>query len=83
MLINFEKLIHTETGKYLISIILGFGLASLFREMCNGNNCIIYHAPPLDKLNDKIYKYNNKCVKYNMTPSKCLYNNNNTIINFE
>ena len=54
--INIKKFLHTTTGKYLMSIILGFGLASLFREVCKGKNCLIFHAPPLDEIEDKIYK---------------------------
>ena len=31
---HLGKFVHTETGKYLMSILLGFGLASLFRTVC-------------------------------------------------
>jgi hypothetical protein len=65
------KFVHTETGKYIMSILLGFGLASLFRTACKGNNCLIFHAPPLEKMKDKIYKNNGKCVKYNHVATKC------------
>lgn len=65
------KFVHTETGKYLMSILLGFGLASLFRTVCKGKNCIIFHAPPLDQIEEKIYKYDNKCYKFTPESSKC------------
>ena len=58
--INFGKFVHTETGKKIMSILLGFGLASLFRIVCKDNNCISFHAPPLDDFKDKIYKSNRK-----------------------
>lgn len=79
--INFGRFVHTENGKYIMSIILGFGLASLFRIVCKGNNCLVFNAPPLDQFKDKIYKNNGKCVKYNPISSKC--NTNSKIINFE
>jgi len=66
--------VHTETGKYLMSILLGFGLASLFRTVCKDQNCIIFHAPPLDNFKDKIYKNNGKCMKYNPVATKCRIN---------
>jgi hypothetical protein len=72
--LNLGKFVHTETGKYLMSILLGFGLASLFRTVCKDQNCIIFHAPPLDNFKDKIYKNNGKCMKYNPVATKCRIN---------
>ena len=39
------KFLHSQSGKILISILWGFGLACLFRKVCRGRNCIIYNAP--------------------------------------
>lgn len=69
--INFGKFLHTQNGKFIMSILLGFGLASLFRTICKEHNCLIFHAPPLDEFKDKIYKNNGKCVKYNQVATKC------------
>jgi len=82
MAINFGKFVHTETGKILMSILLGFGLASLFRQICKGKDCLIFHAPSLDDFKDKIYMNNSgKCVKYNPVATKC--NTKSKIINFD
>ena len=72
--IHFGKFLHTQTGKIIMSILLGFGLASLFRTVCKNNNCLTFHAPPLDQFKDKIYKSNGKCVKYNPVATKCSAN---------
>jgi hypothetical protein len=69
--IHLGKFVHTQTGKVIMSILLGFGLASLFRTICKGKDCLIFHAPPLDEFKDKIYKSNGKCVKYNPVSAKC------------
>ena len=74
MPVNLGKFVHTQTGKYIMSILLGLGLASLFRTVCKGNNCIAFHAPPLEKMKDKIYKNGEKCVKYNPVATKCSLN---------
>lgn len=71
MEIHFGKFLHTERGKIIMSILLGFGLASLFRVACKNNRCHIFHAPPLDEFKDKIYKHNGKCVKYEPVATKC------------
>ena len=79
--IHLEKFVHTERGKILMSIILGFGLASLFRTVCKDKNCIIFHAPPLDDFRDKIYKNGNKCFQFKAVATKC--SSNSKTVEFE
>jgi hypothetical protein len=79
--IHFGKFVHTETGKIIMSVLLGLGLASLFRTVCKEQNCLIFHAPPLDEFKDKIYRSNGKCVKYNQVATKC--SANAKIVTFE
>jgi hypothetical protein len=68
---HLGKFVHTENGKILMSILLGFGLATLFREVCKGRNCIIFHSVSLEETKGKIYKYDNKCYKYEIKNEKC------------
>jgi len=68
---HLSKFLHTSSGRILMSIILGFGLASLFRTVCKDKNCLIFQAPPLDEIDGKIYKYQDKCYKYNSVSTKC------------
>ena len=75
---KFEKFVNNKTGKIVGSILLGFGLATLFRQACKGKKCIITKAVPMNEINDQIYKYDNKCYKYSSTPVKC--NKQNVLI---
>ena len=77
---NLSKFVNSNTGRNVMSIILGIGLATLFRTMCNGKNCIIIKAPPLEEIDDKIYKFDNKCYKLEKTAVKC--NNKKKIVSF-
>ena len=77
---HLGKFVHTQTGKYIMSILLGLGLSSLFRAVCKGRDCIIFHAPPLEKVKDKIYEYDGKCYKYETSPAKC--DSSKRIVNF-
>ena len=79
-MVHLSKFIHTETGKYVMSILLGLGIATFFREICKGRNCIVFHAPPLEEVENKIYKYENKCYKYNAISTKC--DKNKKIVDF-
>ena len=79
-MVHFGKFVHTQTGKYVMSILLGFGLATLFRAVCKGKDCVIFNAPPLEEINDKIYKHDNKCYKYTFQSAKC--DKNKKIVEF-
>ena len=68
---HFEKFIKTDAGRVLMSIVLGVGLATLFKVSCKGRNCLLMKAPALDQLNDKIYKIEDKCYKFKSTSTKC------------
>ena len=68
---HLEKFVQSKTGRYIMSALLGFGLASLFREVCKDKNCLIFKAPPLDEIENKIYKQNGKCYTYKPEATKC------------
>ena len=65
------KFVHSETGRTIMSIILGLGLATLFRQMCSGKNCIVIKAPPLEEIDNKIYEFDDKCYKLEKNAETC------------
>ena len=65
-----DKLLYSHTGKLLISIILGLGLASLFKKACDTNGCLKFVAPSKDKLS-KVRKYDGKCYAMRVEAGKC------------
>ena len=76
-----SKFFKTDTGKILLSIILGLGLASLFKKICNDKkNCLLFKAPSLVELENNVFKYDNSCIKYKSNLVKC--DNDKKIINF-
>ena len=40
-----QRLLNSKMGKVALSIILGFGLATLFRKVCTDKNCIVFNGP--------------------------------------
>ena len=71
MNINFKRLLYAPLGQIIISMLLGFGLATLFRKACNRRNCLIFRAAPLNKIKGQIFKYDNKCYKFNPKSESC------------
>jgi len=65
-----EKLKSYE-GKVLMSILLGLGLATLFRKACKGKNCIAFYSPNVKKIENKIFKHGEKCYSYDLEPTSC------------
>ena len=68
---HLSKFLHTKSGKYIMSVILGFGLATFFRAVCKGKNCIIKYAPKSEDVDGKTYKFDNKCYNYSKSAQKC------------
>jgi hypothetical protein len=68
---DFRRLFTTEIGKIILSIILGLGLASLFRSVCTSKNCLNFNGPIISDIKDEIYEHGNKCFKYELKSDKC------------
>jgi len=68
---NLKRLLYTEFGQLLISVMLGLGLATIFREACEGKNCLIFNGPVINEIDGKIYKFGEYCHKYILNPVSC------------
>jgi hypothetical protein len=68
---NFKRLLNTHLGRIFISILLGLGLATLFRKVCTERNCIDFNGPIISDFEDKTYGQNDKCYKYKLKLDKC------------
>ena len=75
-----RRLIYSDFGSIIMSIILGLGLATLFRKVCKDRNCMRFEGPSINKIKGQIFKYQNKCYSYEPIITKC--NNNKKIIPF-
>lgn len=64
-------LLKTEQGKRIISFVIGLGLAALFRKVCKDGNCVIVQGPPLEEVENKIFKMDSKCYRYKAEVTKC------------
>ncbi len=77
---NLTRLIYSDVGRYIISILLGLGLATLFRKVCNERNCIVFKGPALNKVKGQVFKFNDKCYQFNEKIENC--DDTKKIVNF-
>lgn len=68
---GIQKILNSDAGKYIISILLGIGLSTLFRNACNDRKCLIFKAVSPEKVKDKIFKLDNQCYTYSHEQVKC------------
>ena len=69
---RIRNLLNSEIGKAFMSILLGVGLATFFREVCEDKNCIRFKGPILSDIDGRIYKHGDKCYRYDTESSgKC------------
>jgi len=79
MIFSLDKFLNDSTGRILLSIIWGLGLATLFKKVCTGRNCqvIQYEGPSPKEVDKKIYQdTDDKCYKFHPYQTKC-----DTIVN--
>lgn len=69
--LDFQRLLYTDAGKNIISILLGLGLASLFQKVCKDKDCIVFSGPIITEVDGKIFKHNDYCYKYDIISSSC------------
>lgn len=69
------KLMYTETGQIALAVVLGLGLAGIFRTTCggagDGSSCVVVTAPPLEKFHGKAYRVGEKCFRYEAKSAEC------------
>jgi hypothetical protein len=68
---NFKRLLYSEVGKYAISIILGLGIATLFRKVCKNRECLVFHAADYKKIKDQVFEFGGKCYTFEEKAEKC------------
>ncbi len=64
---------YMEVGWFaaLVSFMIGFGIAAMFRPMCKGSDCIVIHGPPVKDVIDKVYQMGERCVEFTTEVVPC------------
>ena len=68
---RFHKLLYSKYSNIILSIILGIGLATIFKVTCDNNSCNKYMAPATTKIESHIWGHGSKCYKYKAKTIPC------------
>ena len=74
MLGNLLKAVDTRVGSIVISMILGIGLASIFRKVCNTRDCLVFQAPPMKDVTENTYGHDGRCYRFKESSIACSTN---------
>lgn len=59
-----SSILNDRFGAVIVSVILGLGLAAVFRATCRGDACIVVHGPPRDQIDRHVYRIDDQCYRY-------------------
>jgi len=68
---DLKRLLNTPIGVFLISVLLGLGLATIFYKACDGKQCIHFNGPMINEVDGKTYKFGEECYKYTFQSAPC------------
>ena len=68
---SISDLLKSNTGSIIISVVLGLGLAALFRKACSDNKCVVIKGPNTEETRNYHYKINDECYKYEPVFTDC------------
>lgn len=66
-----RNIMQNEAGAIVVSVLLGLGLAALFRSACTGNNCIVIQGPDPAEVSKHVYKVKDGCYTYTPYVTPC------------
>lgn len=70
-MIDWMSIMEIPGMACLISVLLGFGLAAIFRPVCKGPDCLIIRGPPVNEIRGSVYQFGTKCIEFVPKPVAC------------
>lgn len=59
-----QRLLYTQIGQIVISILFGLALAFMFQRVCKDKKCVVIEPPPMEELNKYVYRIGQDCYRY-------------------
>lgn len=68
---DLESFLKVPGLAALISFVIGFGIAAIFRPLCKGPDCLIIRGPPVNDIRGAVYQFGTKCVEFVAKAVEC------------
>lgn len=68
---DLERFMKIPGMATLVSLLIGFGIAALFRPLCKGPECVVLRGPPVAEIRGTVYQFGAKCVEFVPKPEEC------------
>jgi hypothetical protein len=70
-MINWLTMMEVPGLATVMSLLIGFGIAAIFRPLCKGPECVIMRGPPVTDIRGAVYQFGSKCVEFDAKPIEC------------
>ncbi len=70
-MINWLTIMEVPGLATIMSLLIGFGIAAIFRPLCKGPECVIMRGPPVGDIRGSVYQFGSKCVEFDAKPVEC------------
>lgn len=70
-MVNYWAVMEDPWFAAIVSFLIGFGIAAMFRPLCNGAECIVVNGPPVKEVINKVYQMGEKCVEFTTEVVDC------------
>ena len=70
-MVDYWALMEQPIFAAIISFLIGFGIAAMFRPMCKGADCLVINGPPVKDVIDKVYQMGERCVEFTTEVVDC------------
>lgn len=62
--VDWLKIMNRPLIPTIMSLLIGFGIAALFRPLCKGPECLILKGPPVNDIKGYAYQMGEKCIEF-------------------
>lgn len=70
-MVNYWAVMEEPWLAAIVSFLIGFGIAAIFRPLCSGAECIVVNGPPVKEVVNKVYQMGAKCVEFTTEVVDC------------
>ena len=70
-MLDLMELMEHPRIAFILSCVIGFGLAAMMRPLCKGPDCIIIRGPDVVKFQNTVYQIGEGCYEFKVKPVFC------------